>query len=77
MLDVLNQNIRFLFLAWRSAELVDKPDSVARACARGQSFIKVHCYQWTRALYPQTQRIASTPAYLRLLRVEVTAFHRN
>jgi len=34
-------------------------------------------YSMAQALYPHAPRATSTRAYLRLLQVEVTAFHRN
>ncbi len=37
----------------------------------------MHSYLCIQATHPQASRATSTPAYLVLLRMEVTAFHRN
>ncbi len=54
----------------------DKPDSV-NGQAHRQSFLYMTRYRATLAIYPHAQRAASKRAYLMLLPVEVTAFHRN
>ena len=54
----------------------DKPDSVSGQAHR-QSFLYMVRYRATLAIYPHAQRAASMRAYLMLLPIEVTAFHRN